>query len=51
MSSQEPGDRKEAKRFDDDIVESLKAYYKIEDSDDKDLYRFIKHHRTIPDED
>jgi succinate dehydrogenase flavin-adding protein (antitoxin of CptAB toxin-antitoxin module) len=51
MSSQKPGEKWEARGFDDDTVESLKTYYKIEDSDDKDLYRFIKQHRTIPDKD
>ena len=50
MPSQKPGAKREL-GFDDEIIESLKIYYKIEDSDGKDLYRFIKQHYTIPDED
>lgn len=50
MSSQKTKENKKNEKFDDDSIESLKAYYKIEDSDDKDLYNFIKQARTTPDE-
>ena len=50
MSSAISRKLKASEGFDDDSIESLKTYYKIEESDEKDLYRFIKQHRTIPDE-
>ena len=50
ISSMSSEKSKKHEGFDNDSIESLKTYYKIKESEERDLYRFIKQHRTIPDE-
>lgn len=51
MSSENIKENKNSKEFDDDMIESLKAYFKVKESDDADLHRFIKWTRVDPHDD
>lgn len=48
--AKKPEENRKIWEFDDNSIDSLKTYYKIDDSDDGHLYDFIRKQRAISDE-